>query len=80
MLWYKASNSNDVQPAEVDTTSSETTIFVRKDFVLIPEKTEGDQVTPAHYEYQEAKMSPVEFELYEDNQALKDYLDMIAEV
>lgn len=72
MQWYNASNSNTTQPAEVET--SKKTVFVRKDFTLI----EATEDTPAHYEYLECKMSKEAYELYKQNVALTDYLDMIS--
>ncbi len=72
-MWYKASNSNSVRPAEIDAVSSPAVIYVRKDFELIAATEE----TPEHWDYQEAKLSPTEYELYMDNVALRDYLEMI---
>lgn len=76
-LWYDASNSSSVRPEEVDATSSPAVVFVRKDFVFVPE-TGGEQATPEHWTYKERKMTHEEFDLYQDNQALRDYLDMIS--
>lgn len=76
-MWYHSSNSNNIRPAEVDLTSSPTTVFVRKNFVLVP-AIEGDNPTPEHWEYDERKMTKSEYELYADNVALRDYLDMIS--
>lgn len=78
MLWYQASNSSSVKPDEVDQTSSPTCVYVRKDFELVPASGEGEQITPEHWTYKEMKMSPEEFDLYQDNVALRDYLDMIS--
>lgn len=73
-IWYKSANGSDERPSEIDNTSSPTTVYIRKDFVLIPEQDES----PAHWEYLETKLSPSEYELYLDNKALRDYLDMIS--
>ena len=51
MEWYRSSNSNSVKPADVDDTSSKVYVYVRKDFELIPETEENDQVIPEHWEY-----------------------------
>jgi len=77
-MWKGNCNSDSVRPAEIDSVSSPTGIYVRKDFVFVPEKTEGDRVSPAHWEWKEMKLTREEFELYMDNKALKDYLDMIS--
>lgn len=77
-MWYRVSNAEVVMPPEVDCSSSPTVVYVRKNFVLVPEKTIGEETVPAHYEWDERKMILSEYELYQDNQALKDYLDMIS--
>lgn len=77
MKWYNASNSNATQPAEVESTKK--TVFVRKDFTLVAESTDSTgATTPSHYEYLECKMSKEAYELYKQNVALTDYLDMIS--
>jgi len=75
--WYEASNSSSLKPDEVDTATSPTVVYVRKEFVLVP-ATEGEQGSPEHWTYKEKKMTRTEYELYQDNVALRDYLDMIS--
>lgn len=76
MTWYKVSNSNNVQPSEVET--SKRTVFVRRNFTLVAEKSDGINTTPSHYEYEECKMTKSEYDLYSQNIALRDYIDMIS--
>ena len=77
MKWYNCANSTNVQPAEVET--SRNTVFVRKDFTLVAESSDGmGGTTPSHYEYKECKMTKNEYELYKQNVALRDYIDMIS--
>lgn len=71
-MWYQSECCNVEKPLEIEVTK--TTIFVRKDFV----HHEATEDKPASWTYLERKMTPSEYELYQDNQALKDYLDMIS--
>jgi len=75
-MWYKSANSNSVMPEAVEVSGQ--TVFVRKNFVLIPAKETEGQVSPAHYEYLECKMSQNEYALYAQNEALKAYIDLIS--
>lgn len=76
MQWYNASNSNDTQPSEVEVAKK--TVFVRKDFTYVAESTDSmGTTTPSHYEYKECKMSKSEYELYKQNIALRDYVEML---
>ena len=76
--FYKAANSDSVKPAEVDRESSQSVVYVRRNFKLVPASTTEGSENPEHWEYEEAQMSPAEAELYLDNVALRDYIDMIS--
>lgn len=59
MKWIKSEST--IRPDEVDTTSSKTTVYLRKNIV---EKTRGDKMngnTYTYYEYDEAKMSKSDY-------------------
>ncbi len=77
-MWYKAANSDSIKPEVVDLTSSENIVYVRKDFTFIPEKTEGEQTTPAHWEYMERQISKEDFDIYVDLQTTRANLDYVA--
>ena len=77
MEWYRSSNSNSVKPADVDDTSSKVYVYVRKDFELIPETEENDQVIPEHWEYMEKKISKEDWEFY---QTLTDHTATLSDV
>ena len=79
-MWYKSANSNNVKPSAIDTTSSRVSVFLRKNFVSIAEKTEGNQTTPEHWEYEECKMSVDEYERYIEQQSKIDYIALVAGV
>lgn len=76
MIWYKSANSNSVKPKAVEVSGR--TVFVRKDFVLIPAKETEGRKSPEHYKYLECKMTFNEYALYEQNIALRDYVEMIS--
>lgn len=80
MEWYRSSNSNSVKPADVDDTSSKVYVYVRKDFELIPEMEENDQVIPEHWEYMEKKISKEIYPEYAQNRADIDYIAFMTDV
>ena len=80
MEWYRSSNSNSVTPADVDDTSSKVYVYVRKDFELIPETEENDQVIPEHWEYMEKKISKEIYPEYAQNRADIDYIAFMTDV
>ena len=59
MAWYKSSNGDNIRPSDVDMTSSKTYVYIRKDFVLIPESNNNEQIIPEHWEYMENKIGEV---------------------
>ena len=83
-MWYKSSNGSLDRPAEVDRTSSKVYVIVRKDFVEIPVSGEGEEIIPAHYEWQECLIKKEDWELFEKvighDSALDDVYDALAEL
>lgn len=61
MNWKRVNNSNNQKPLAVDETSSQTSVYIRRNFVLIP--TSEDE-TPEHWEYDEWVMSKEQYEVY----------------
>lgn len=80
MEWYRSSNSNSVKPTDVDDTSSKVYVYVRKDFELIPETEENDQVIPEHWEYMEKKIGKEIYPEYAQNRADIDYIAFMTDV
>ena len=65
-MWKRTSNSNGIKPLEIDEVSSQSKVFVRRNFELIPAsegETEETQ-TPEHWEYDEWVMSKEQYEVY----------------
>lgn len=53
---------------------------MRKDFVLVPASIEAGKERPEHWQYQECKLSPREFDIYMEQQAKLDYIAMMTDV
>ena len=77
--WKKVQGSQVEQPSEVDTTSSKTLIYLRKNIKRI---TVQDELTGSSYElweYDEATMSRDEYLIQQNNQNRAD-IDYIAAI
>ena len=80
MLSYKKAQSAE-QPNELDTISSQTTVYLRKNIV---EKTttdeNGDKST--YYEYDECKLTKTEYQAYllEKQRADIDYIALMSDI
>ena len=78
MNWYKAEST--IMPLEIDTKSSETFNYVRKNIEEVQREAEGETITM--YVYDEAKVLKADWGIYTDltqAQADIDYLNMITE-
>lgn len=62
MDWHKSESTE--RPDEVDTTSSKTTVFLRKNIKEVQRKNEISENETTYYEYEEAKMTKEEYEKY----------------
>ena len=82
-MWYRNENGGYNRPDEVDTTSSHNYVYVRRNIVFVEERQEGDEVFPAHYEWEEMKvprsMWPVYIEQMQ-NAANIEYIAMMTDV
>ena len=59
-MWYRNENGSVVKPAEIDNTSSELYVYVRKDFEEVAETEEN----PAHWTWMETKVRKEDWETY----------------
>lgn len=78
-LEYKKSEST-IYPQLIDTTSSKTTVYLRKN---VEEKQREDEITDetyTYYEYLEAKVSKADYEKHpqEQTRADVDYIALMA--
>ena len=56
-MWYHVENGANVRPADVDSTSSQSYVYVRRNFVFVEEVRDGkDVIIPAHYAWDEMKI------------------------
>lgn len=77
-MWYQSENSSSTKPLEVEKTS--TTVFLRKDFKLIPEQVRDNEIVGEHWSYLERKMTLSEYSIYSELKAETDYIAMMTEV
>lgn len=62
MDWHKSEST--ARPDEVDTTSSKTTVFLRRNIKEVQRKNEISENETIYYEYEEAKLTKEEYEKY----------------
>ncbi len=74
-MWYKNSNGNNVKPNEINQVSSRIYVYVRKDFKLIPESGEGEDIVPEHWEWMETKIRKEDWGLFVKVAGHDDALD-----
>jgi len=78
-LNYRKSQSS-IRPELVDTTSSKTSVYLRKNIV---EKTETDEISGEEriiYEYDEAKLTKAEYEKYLQELSIADVQQQRADI
>ena len=63
ILNYTKSQSS-IKPELIDTTSSKTTVYLRKNIVEIEKTNESDNTSTTFYEYDEAKLTKQEYQEY----------------
>lgn len=62
LIYVKSQSS--VKPELVDTTSSKSTVYLRKNIVEVEKTNENDDTSTTFYEYDEAKLSKEEYQEY----------------
>ena len=63
ILNYSKSQST-VKPELIDTTSSKTTVYLRKNIIEVEKTNESDNTSNTFYEYEEAKLTKEEYNQY----------------
>ena len=63
-MWKLAENSDNVKPLEIDETSSQSVVYVRKDFKEIPVLDEEGQEIGSKWQYQENEILKSDWETY----------------
>lgn len=64
MILNYVKSQSSVKPELVDTTSSKSTVYLRKNIVEIEKTNESDDTSTIFYEYDEAKLSKEEYQEY----------------
>ena len=62
LIYVKSQSS--VKPELVDTTSSKSTVYLRKNIVEVEKTNESDDTSTTFYEYDETKLSKEEYQEY----------------
>lgn len=75
MNWIKSESTE--KPETVDTTSSKTSVYLRRGIkeTIHTDEESGDETT--YYEYEEAKMSHAEYEEYQRIADVMNIIDLI---
>ena len=60
-MWYVNSNSDDIKPSALDTTSSQKWNYIRKAFEEVP----ASEDIPAHWQWKEIKIRKEDWMIYE---------------
>lgn len=82
MAWKWTENGSSEKPAAIDDQSSAASVFVRRNFILIPEKVDNEDPemsVPAHWKYQEEIVPREQWPAYYsalENAANIDYIAM----
>lgn len=90
-MWKLVENSDSVKPAEIDRTSSDAVVYVRKDFVEVPNMDpEGGEGEGTHWKYLENEIAKEDWGSYEkalqaeskseDNAADIAYIAMMTDI
>ena len=59
-----AKSQSTVKPELIDTTSSKTTVYLRKNIIEVEKINESDNTSTTFYEYDEAKLTKEEYNQY----------------
>lgn len=63
-MWKLVENSKAEKPLEIDETSSQTYVYVRKDFEEIPTIDANGEEVGSHWRYMEQKIKKEDWEVY----------------
>ena len=76
--WHKSEST--IRPDEVDTTSSKTTVYLRKNIVKTKRDSEFEREFYTYYEYDEAKLTKNEYDNYLKGLAVIDIQQQRADI
>ena len=64
MILNYVKSQSSIKPELIDTTSSKTTVYLRKNIVEVEKTNESDNTSTTFYEYEEAKLTKKEYDQY----------------
>ena len=64
MILNYVKSQSSIKPELIDTTSSKTTVYLRKNIVEVEKTNESDNTSTTFYEYDEAKLTKQEYQEY----------------
>lgn len=64
MILNYVKSQSSIKPELIDTTSSKTTVYLRKNIVEVEKTNESDNTSTTFYEYEEAKLTKQEYQEY----------------
>lgn len=76
MEWHKSEST--IKPDEVDTTSSKTTVYLRRN--IIEKQRDNESESQIYYEYDEAKLTKEEYQEYMKGIAIADIEQQRADI
>lgn len=78
MFWRTVLDSHEEKPAELDTTSSPTTVYKRRNIHKKTMPSMGGEEETSYWEYEQAEMTREEWQHMETMQAINDVAADIA--
>lgn len=82
-MWYEVENGADERPAALDVNSSKRYVYQRRRIERVPASGEGEEFVPAHYRWEERKITKEDWsvqELLRQETALEDVYEALAEL
>ena len=82
-MWYEVENGADERPAALDVNSSKRYVYQRQRIERVPASGEGEEFVPAHYRWEERKITKEDWsvqELLRQETALEDVYEALAEL
>ena len=64
MILNYVKSQSSIKPELIDTTSSKTTVYLRKNIVEVEKTNESDNTSTTFYEYEESKLTKQEYQEY----------------
>lgn len=77
-MWRSVENSDSTKPAEIDTTTSGSVVYIRKNFMEVPSVDMNGEEDGSHWKYDEMTVLKSEWPTYEQTMKNASNIDYIA--